>query len=214
LIENKNGPVAVLSVNNSHLLEHGVAGYRKINKSHIYRPTDPKDSLEKDLGMIIQQSETLVEQIKNMHSFFRVLLPSHDPSLGQINAIRRIHGLVENIVKDFNHFDNTYWKNCYKKLREKRAHFGSEIRKLLVADSYHDEPNPQKHEEDRKNLEVKLVYNLCKIHFDTIGVQDPSTPGEDNFESQWISQLSNSETFTTGMVAGALVGRILEYIFA
>jgi len=216
LIENKQGPVAVLSIINSHLLEHGVAGYRKINKSHIYRPTDPKDSLEKDLGVIIQQSETLIEQIKNMHSFFRVLFPSHDPSLGQINAIRQIHGLVESIEKDFNHFDNIYWKNCYKQLREKRVHFRSEIRNLLIPDSCQGS-SPQKEQnrrEAKKNLEAKLIYDFCKIHFDTIGEQDPSSPNGDNLDSEWISQLSNSETFTTGMFGGALVGRILEYIFS
>jgi hypothetical protein len=214
LIENKQGPVAVLSVINSHLLEHGVAGYRKINKSHIYRPTNPKDILEKDLGVAIQQSEALVEQIKNMHSFFRVLFPSHKPYIGQVNAIRRIHGLVESIGRDFNRFENIYWRNYCKHLDGTKIHFRSEIRKLLTSEPDQDESNSQKYEEDKEILEWKLRHGLGRKSLLTLGIQDPSSPSEDNFESQWTSQLSNSETFTTGMVAGALVGRILEYIFS
>jgi hypothetical protein len=215
LIENKEGPVAVLSVINSHLHEHGIAGYQKINKSHIYRPTDPKDRLEKDLGEIIQQSEILVEQIKNMHSFFRVLFPSHDPSLGQVNAIRRIHDLVEGVGKDFNHFENIYWKNCCKQLEERKSHFRSEIRRLLISDPDQDEISPQVFEEAaQRKFEIRLIHDCRRKSLIDLGIEDPSSPAEDNLDSQWISQLSNSETFTTGMFAGALVGRILEYIFS
>jgi hypothetical protein len=149
-----------------------------------------------------------------MHSFFRVLFPSHKPYIGQVNAIRRIHGLVESIGKDFNRFENIYWRNYCKHLDGTKIHFRSEIRKLLTSEPDQDESNSQKYEEDKEILEWKLRHGLGRKSLLTLGIQDPSSPSEDNFESQWTSQLSNSETFTTGMVAGALVGRILEYIFS
>ena len=126
LIENKKGPVASIQLNADKSFNEMESYDTNIQQPKRRRtrqplppsPTQPQVHVIRALGEIVNDTSTVPNQIKSLHSFFRALFPLYDPTHLELRGILRLRQEIEDITTSLDQFKTTFLKASIENLRQ------------------------------------------------------------------------------------------------